>query len=76
LKDLVKLIQEKGKSFLGNIVTNAQPEMKNQSKQWLKKRMLGPIKARDQASREKWMVLCFFDQKGLIYTTMYPRGKQ
>jgi histone-lysine N-methyltransferase SETMAR len=48
------------------------PETKQQSKQWLKKGELGPIKAKVHATRAKQMVLAFFDKKGLIYYV--PRG--
>lgn len=37
--------------------------------------MPGPVKARVQASREKTMVLAFFDNKGLVYTNTVPRGQ-
>jgi hypothetical protein len=50
------------------------PQTKQQSKQWLVKGELGPIKAKVHASRSKQMVLAFFDSKGLIYTNYVPKG--
>ena len=50
------------------------PETKQQSKQWLRKGLPGPIKAKVHATRSKQMVLAFFDAKGLIYTNYVPRG--
>jgi histone-lysine N-methyltransferase SETMAR len=78
----VKLIQNKGKSFLGKIITMDEsavsmhtPTSKVQSKQWLKKGTPGPInKAKVTASRTKQMVLAFFDSKGVIYMNYVPRG--
>ncbi len=77
----VKQIQNKGKSFLGKIITMDEsgvsmhtPTTKMQSEQWLKKGMPGPIKAKVAASRTKQMVLAFFDNKGVIYTNYVPRG--
>ena len=50
------------------------PETKQQSKQWLRKGLPGPIKAKVHATRSKQMVLAFFDAKGLISTKNMPRG--
>jgi len=81
-KALVKLVYNKGRSVLGKIITMDEsavsfptPETKKQSKQWLKKGSLGPIKARVHASREKQMVIPFFDKNGIIFTNIVPRGK-
>ena len=72
----------KGLGFLNKIVTMDEsmvafhtPETKEQSKQWLPKGTPGPLKAKSQASRQKQMVLAFFDCKGMIYTNMVPRGQ-
>ena len=77
----IKMIREKGKSFLGNIIIMDEsavsmhtPETKSQSKQWLKKGTPGPIKAKVIASRMKQMVLAFFDNKGMVYNNYVPRG--
>ena len=51
------------------------PETKRQSKQWVKKGMPGPVKAKVHASRTKQMVLAFFDSRGMIYCHTVPRGK-
>jgi histone-lysine N-methyltransferase SETMAR len=77
----IKMIQDKGRDFLGKIITMDEsavsmhtPETKRQSKQWLKKGTPGPVKAKVAASREKQMVLAFFDNKGVVYTNHVPRG--
>jgi histone-lysine N-methyltransferase SETMAR len=59
-------------SVNGSVSFNT-PETKQQSKQWLPKGQLGPIKAKVQASWAKQMVLAFFDAKGIIYTNYVPR---
>jgi hypothetical protein len=81
LTAFIKLIQNKGKSFLGKIITMDEsavlmhtPTTKMQSKQWLKKGTPGPNKAKVAPSRTKQMVLAFFDNKGVIYTNHVPRG--
>jgi hypothetical protein len=56
------------------IVSYHMPEMKKASKQWIKKGLPGPIKAKVHASRTKQMLLAFFTSKGLIYTHIIPRG--
>ena len=67
--------------MLGSIVTMDEsmvcyhtPKTKKQSKQWLKKGLPGPIKAKVHACRTKQMVMAFFHSKGLIYTLIIPRG--
>jgi hypothetical protein len=59
----VKLIQNKGKSFLGKIITMDESAVlmhtlttKIQSKQWLKQGTPGPVKVKVAASRTKQMV--------------------
>jgi hypothetical protein len=42
------------------------PETKQQSKQWLEKDKLDPIKVKVNAARKKRMVLAIFDSKGLL----------
>jgi hypothetical protein len=81
LAAFVKLIQYKGKSFLGKIITMDEsavsmntPTTKMLSKQWLKKGTPGPMKAKVAASGTKQMVLAFFDNKGVIYMNYVPRG--
>ena len=78
----IKRFQKDGQAFLDKIITMDEsavsyhtPETKEQSKQWLKKGTPGPIKARSHATRTKQMVLAFFDNKGLIYTNIVPRGQ-
>jgi hypothetical protein len=75
------MIRCRSKAMLGSIVTMDEltvlfcnPEMKEQSKQWLKKGKPGPIKAIVHATRAKQMVLSFSDNKSIIYTNYMPRG--
>ncbi len=51
-------------------------QTKRQSKQWIKKGLPGPVKAKVHASCTKWMVLALFDSKGLVYlyTNITPRA--
>jgi hypothetical protein len=51
------------------------PEMKQASKQWVKKGQPGPRKATVHATRTKKMVLVLFDTKGIIYTNYIPKGE-
>ena len=81
-EEFLKLVRRRSKAVLSNIVTMDEsavsfhtPETKQQSKQWLKKGQPGPIKARVHASRQKQMLLAYFDAKGVIYTDYVPRGK-
>ena len=80
-KGFLKPYRTKGEQFLDNIVTMDEtavsyftPETKNQSKQWVQRGQPGPIKGKVQASRIKQMVLAFFDNQGLIYSNIVPRG--
>ena len=77
----IKRFHEEGNAFLDKIVTMDEsavayhtPETKQQSKQWVKKGTPGPLKCKSQSSRIKQMVLCFFDNEGLIYTNVVPKG--
>ncbi len=81
LPDFVAAIHRHSFTMLDNIVTMDEtmvsyhtPETKKQSKQWMAKGKPGPIKARIQASRTKQMILAFFDNKGLVYSHIIPRG--
>jgi hypothetical protein len=56
------------------MVSYHTPEKKRQSKQWIKKGLLGLVKAKVLASRTKQMVLAFFYSKGLVYMHIIPRG--
>ncbi len=74
------MIRRRSKAMLENIVTMDElavsfrtSEIKQQSKQWLKKGKPGPINAKVHEMRAKQMVLAFFDAKGLIYTNYMPR---
>jgi histone-lysine N-methyltransferase SETMAR len=68
--------------LLNNIVTMDEsavsfhtPEMKRASKEWMKKGLPGPRKAKVHATRIKKMVLVFFNAKGIIYMNYVPKGK-
>jgi hypothetical protein len=52
------------------------PGTKQQSKKWLAKGKLGPVKAKVRVTREKQMVLGFFNSKASFTPTPYPGGKQ
>jgi histone-lysine N-methyltransferase SETMAR len=79
--EFVAAVNRRSMAMLDNIVTMDEtmvcyhtPQTKKQSKQWIKKGLPGPIKARVHASRTKQMVMALFDSKGLIYTHIVPRG--
>lgn len=68
--------------FLDMIVTMDEsavslhtPETKKQSKQWITKGQPGPLKAKVQASRDKQMIMAFFDNKGMIFYCLVPKDK-
>lgn len=73
--------RDDGQAFLDRIVTMDEtavalftPERKEQSKQWVPRGTPGPIKGKSQQSREKRMVLAFFDNRGLIYSNIVPKS--
>jgi histone-lysine N-methyltransferase SETMAR len=79
--EFVTAVNRRSMAMLDRIVTMDEtmvsyhtPEMKKASKQWIKKGLPGPIKAKVHASRTKQMLLAFFESKGLIYTHIVPRG--
>jgi histone-lysine N-methyltransferase SETMAR len=79
--EFVAAVNRRSMAMLDRIVTMDEtmvsyhtPETKKASKQWIKKGLPGPIKAKVHASRTKQMLLAFFDSKGLIYTHIVPRG--
>jgi hypothetical protein len=79
-EDFIQLLQQHSLAALNNIVTMDEsamsfltPEMKRQSKQWVKKGQ--SLKAKVHASRTKQMVLIFFDAKGIICMNFVPKGK-
>jgi histone-lysine N-methyltransferase SETMAR len=80
-KEFVAAVHRRSMAMLDCIVTMDEAmvsyhtsETKKQSKQWIEKGQPGPIKARVHASRTKQMLLVFFDNKGLNYTNIVPRG--
>ncbi len=77
---LAKMILEKGRSFLGNIITmnksvvsKYNPKIKAQSKQWLEKKQRH-YQDKVKASQTKQMVFAFFDNKWTVYTHYVPSG--
>jgi hypothetical protein len=79
--EFVKAVHRHSLAMLDSVVTMDEttvcyhtPQSKKQSQQWIQKGQPGPIKAKVQASRTKQMLLAFFDNKGLIYTHIIPRG--
>jgi histone-lysine N-methyltransferase SETMAR len=80
-KEFVAAVHRRSTAMLDCIITMDEamvsyhtPGTKKQSKQWIEKGQPGPIKARVHASRTKQMLLVFFDNKGLNYTNIVPRG--
>ncbi len=80
--DFLALLRRHSLALLNNIVTMDEsavsfhtPETKRASKEWVKKGLPGPRKAKVHATRTKKMVLVFFDAKGVIYTNHVPKGK-
>jgi hypothetical protein len=72
--DFLALLRRHSLAVLNNIVTIDEfaisfhtPEMKRESKQWVKKDQPGPRKSKAHATQTKKMVLVFFDAKGVIY---------
>jgi histone-lysine N-methyltransferase SETMAR len=68
-------------AMLDNIMTMDEtmvsyhtPQIKRQSKQWIKKGSPGPVKAKVAASCTKQVLVAFFDNKELVYTHIVPRG--
>ena len=69
-----KVMMENFISMNKSAVSFFTPETKQKSKQWLKKGLSGPVKAKLHLTRTKQMVLAFFFNKSLIYTNFMPRG--
>ncbi len=79
--DFIAAIHGRSKSMLDCIVTTDKTmvsyhnrETKKQSKQWIPKGELGPLKVRVHANQTKQMVMTFFNSGGLIYTPIISRG--
>ncbi len=73
---------EEGASVLDRIITRDEsavsihtPTTKQQSKQWLKKGSLGPVKVKIHDTRTKTMVLTFLDSKGMVYNNYVLKGQ-
>ena len=78
----LKLARNPKVKFLDSVVTMDEsavslhtPETKRQSKQWITKGQPGPLKAKVHASRDKQMIMAFFDNVGMIYYCIVPKGK-
>ena len=69
-------------SFLSNVITGDEtwvyaydPETKTQSSQWRSPGSPRPKKARQVRSNIKSMLICFFDQKGIVHKEFVPPGR-
>jgi len=69
-------------SFLSNVsmgdetwVYAYNPETKTQSSQWKSPGSPRPKKARQVRSNVKSMLICFFDQKGIVHKQFVPPGQ-
>ena len=70
-------------SFLSNVITGDEtwvyakdPETKTQSSQWKSSGSPRPKKARQVRSIIKSMLICFFDQKGIVHKEFFPPGQR
>ena len=57
-----------------SIVYAYNPETELQSSQWKSPGSPGPKKARMQKSKLKMMLICFFDQEGIVHREFVPPG--
>ena len=70
-------------SFLSNVITGDEtwvyaydPETKTQSSQWKSPGSPRPKKARQVRSNIKSMLICFFDQKGIVHKEFVSPGQR
>lgn len=75
-------VRKKGAAWWKSIITADEswiycydPEMKQQSTQWVGKGEPPPKKARVQKSAAKALVITFFDYRGMVYTHTVPQGQ-
>ena len=69
-------------SFLSNVITGDEtwvyaydPETRTQSSQWKSLGSSRPKKARQVRSNMKSMLICFFEQKGIVHKQFVPPGQ-
>jgi histone-lysine N-methyltransferase SETMAR len=79
--EFVAAVRRGSMAMLDNIVMMDEtmvsyhtPKAERQLKQWIKKGLPGPVKAKVAGCRTKQMMVVFFDKKGLVYTHIVPRG--
>ncbi len=79
--EFVAAVHRLSMAMMDNIMTMDEtmvsyntPQTKRQSKQWIKKGLPGPVKAKVAASRTKQMLVAFFDKKGLVSMHIVLRG--
>lgn len=73
---------ENDPNFLKSIVTGDEtwcfqydPETKRQSSEWLSKGEPRPKKVRQEKSKIKTMLICFYDSEGIVHKEFVPTGQ-
>lgn len=80
-RDIIKEAK-KDPNFLYNIVTGDEtwcfqynPESKRQSSEWKHPTEPNPKKTRQEKSKIKSMLICFYDSKGIVHKEFVPTGQ-